>query len=329
MELDLDFYKGKKILITGFTGYLGSVLTKILSETDCELVLSSPLKTGRASMPSISRAKIREVEGNVSFPELWSEIIPGIDVVFHLAAFEHRRGSEFNPDLDLAVNTAAVLYLLETCRKGNFSPKIIFASSSNLFGLAKTMPVNEDFPDDPLTLYAVHKLAAEKYLQYYFREYAIPSVILRLGNVYGPSTSRDLSQRATLNKIINRGITDGRLTLFKNQNCLRDYIFVDDVVGAFLAAGSCPAAKDGRYYVVGSEEGQSIAQTVNLIADRIAAKTKKWPVIDEDATATIQAVEWRNFIADSRRFKELSGWSPTVALSEGIDRTVDYFLLNK
>ena len=314
-------------MITGATGYLGSVLASALSNVECELRLLA-LEKSPFVFPS-GKAKVKFIAGDVSSADIWPEALEEADVVFHLAAFEHRYGSEFNPEADLRVNAGAVLNLLESCRKSKIFPRIVFSSSSNLFGRAKTTPVNEGFPDDPLNLYSIHKLAAEKYLRFYAEEFGVPSVALRLGNVYGPSLSVDLSLRATLNKIIKRGVGEESLKVFKNQNRLRDYIFIDDVTSAFLRAGSGEVGWDGRYYVVSGGEGKTLRQTMDLIVERLAAKTARRLEVATDDDSPIQAIEQRDFVADSRRFKEATGWSAAVSLTDGIDRTVDYFLKNK
>src|SRR3989344_7073077 len=168
--MNLEFYKSKKVFMAGATGFIGSMLTKRLIEADAD----------------ITKVDLR-------WPEPWADIEKA-EIIFHLAAHE---SGNFEPEKDLQVNALSVLYMLEACRRKNVSPKIIFASSSNLVGAPEEMPVDESFKDNPLTIFAVHKLMAEEYLKLYFRDFGIPSIALRLANVYGPSSDASLSLRST------------------------------------------------------------------------------------------------------------------------------------
>ena len=185
----------------------------------------------------------------------------------------------------------------------------------------------ETFADDPLTIYAIHKLTAEKYLQYYAREFQIQSVTLRLSNVYGPVPEYHIGARVVLNRIVREAVRGGPLILYKNYSCVRDYVFVDDVITAFLLAGTSNAPTNGQYFLIGTGVAHRIMDAVNLVADRVALRRGGHrPAVEIDPAAPIEAVEWRHFVADTSRFHAATGWSPQVSLLEGVDRTIDYFL---
>ncbi|MGB5620636.1 MAG: NAD-dependent epimerase/dehydratase family protein, partial [Desulfobacterales bacterium] len=149
----LDAYHGRTILITGGRGYIGSALTQSLAGINCKLILldQSP---GDVWWPEEQTADILLLNGDVSAQQSWSDALPGVDYVFHLAAKEYFYRSEYDPEQDLQFNALPVLHLLEVCRLQSYRPKIVFASSANLFGLADTLPVNEDNRDNPLTMWA-------------------------------------------------------------------------------------------------------------------------------------------------------------------------------
>ena len=321
----LAFYNNKRILITGAAGYLATNLILQLREIDCHIIrVDLP---GAMFTPVTGKACVDDIEGNISHCAVWMANLESVDVVFHLAAYEHKHGSEFNPIPDLEVNSLSVLHLLEVCRLKKYSPRIIFASSSNLVGLPAQLPINETFQDDPLTIYAIHKLASERYLQYYTREFGQHSIALRLANVYGPVLNIQASVRVVLNRIIYRALKGEKILLYRNSACIRDYVWIDDVVAAFLAA-ACIGNEyaTGQYYLIGSGSGYPIADVLRMIADKVAQHTGKKTIIEEDINATLEPIEWRNFVADTSRFTEATGWKAGITLDEGIDRVIDYFL---
>jgi len=322
----LTFYKNKKILITGAAGYLATNLIAQLREIDCHIVCVD-LPGVMFTRVAAGKAYVDDVEGDISDPAVWMSNLENVDIVFHLAAYEHKHGSEFNPVLDFEVNSRSVLHLLEVCRLNNYFPRIVFSSSSNLVGLPVQLPVNETFKDSPLTLYSIHKLASEKYLQYYAREFGQHSIILRLANVYGPGLNRQTSVRVVLNKIIDRASKGKKLVLYSNNACIRDYVWIDDVAAAFLAA-ACLGNEyaTGQYYLIGNGIGYKMSDVLRMIADKVSRRTGKKTVIQEDTNEKLEAIEWRNFVADTTKFTEATGWKARTSLDEGIDRTVDYFL---
>lgn len=313
-----NFYKDKKVLIVGAGGMIGSCLAQKLSTAGCSLhlVYHSPPE----NPPQGTKVSVLDI----SQPEVWNELV-GNDVIFHLAA--HESGA-FEPEKDFQVNSLSVLYMLEACRRKQAAPKIVFASSSNLVGAPEKMPVDESFKDNPLTIFAIHKLLAEEYLQLYFNDFGIPSVALRLTNVYGSSSNVSLSLHSTLNKMINNAVRGKPLKLFANKDKIRDFLYIDDAVEAFLTGGTIDNKKSG-VYIVGSEEGEKFKTIVELIAELVSKTMGNQPEIIVDEQTPIKLVEMRNFVANSTKFKNLTSWKPETNLKSGLQKTTDYFKSNK
>ena len=317
----LDAYQGRTILITGGRGYIGSAMAQALAELNCKLILldKSP---GDAWRPAAQVAEVLVLNGDVSLRKTWEKALPGVDHVFHLAAKEYFYRSEYDPERDYQVNALPILRLLEVCRTQTYRPKIVFASSANLFGLVDTLPVNEDHRDNPLTMWAVHKLAAENYLRLYAQQFDIQSITLRLSNVYGPTARRSAMDRVVINKVIAKALNGEALMTYANYGCVRDYVFLKDVVGAFLLAGACCGSTKNLVYVIGSGEGKSIADVWQLIADCVKSNVDKNVSIQSDDSVKIEPLELRNFVADTGRFQKATGWKPRTALAQGIEITV-------
>jgi len=317
-----DAYHGRTILITGGRGYIGSALTQALANVQCKLILldRSPLD---AWVPDRRDAEISIVTGDVSTRHTWDTVLPGVDYVFHLAGLEYMRSSVYDPILDLQCNALPVLHLVEECRRHRYCPHIVFSSSANVFGLVDSLPVDEDNRDNPLIPWAVHKVMAESHLRIYAKSHGIKSIILRLANVYGPTARRSAMSRVVINKMIADAIAGKSLTLYANQHCVRDYIFVDDVVCALLLAGTDRSLLDGRFYVIGSGEGRTISEVCQLIADKVSVRTDQHVPIHVEELAKTDAFEMRDFVADTTRFRQATGWKPKMGLEQGIDVTIE------
>jgi len=319
----------KRILVTGASGYLGAALLSSLYGIRCHVVaLARDANRVLTSYETEASVQFRQVDlANSSiWLDLLSETRP--DVIINLAAHEHRRNSPHSPFEDLTVNTATVLELLEACVDLDLKPRIILASSANIAGCAGTITVNEDTPDQPLTLFAIHKLAAEQYLNYYANRFNLSGVALRFANIYGPLPTHDadLEARVILNSIMRRALAGGPLYLYRNQKCLRDFIYIDDAVRAICTVAQAETIRPGAKYIVGSGDGHTLQQVLTGITNQVENLCGLHVEIRSDKEATLEPIEWRNFIADYSRLEAATGWTPRTRLSRGIDLTLRAFL---
>ncbi len=318
-------YEGKTLIVTGGSGQIGSALIRALSDLRCRII-SVSRSTAGDERPVTSRADLTEIQGDIRDRTLWAKLLQDADFVFHFAAQTSAYRANADPSADFEVNALPVLRLLEFCQAQSKSLGVLFAGTSTEIGLPPRVPVDESFAECPITIYDVHKLLAEKYLMLGASTGVMQATVLRLTNVYGPGPRARDTGRGILNLMIQRAIHGESLTVYGDGTFVRDYVFIDDVARAFLLAGARMDAVSGKFFVIGSGRGRPIGEAVKLIAERTARK------IGRPATVThlpppegLLAIEQRNFVADTTRFREATGWKPEVSLEEGIDRTIDHY----
>lgn len=321
----LNSFRDKHILITGGGGYLASYIVRLLKDVDCFVVrLGRP---GALFSPVAGRAKVHNIVGDVRDTAIWEEALLNIDVVFHLAAQTSAYEANRNPVDDLQSNVMPMLYMLETCLKKGWGKIIIFSSTVTIAGIPVFLPVNENHPENPVTIYDLHKQMAENYLKYYIKQDAVKGAVLRLANVYGPGPKSSRSDRGILNQMIRKALAGEPLTVYGTGDQIRDYVYVEDVSLAFLKAASNIESVNGRHFVIGSGQGYTIAQAMSLVSERVALKTGiAVPLVHVDPPSSLLPIEYRNFVADTGQFSGATGWMAHYMLAEGIDLTMERYL---
>jgi UDP-glucose 4-epimerase len=320
----LDFYIGKRLLITGSSGFLATNLINILKNTDCYIRRLSRHSSG--PKPLNCTAHIEDSAGDISNRSVWEQALIGVDIIFHFAAQTNVHVANENPMVDLQSNVFPVLHMLETCRQKAWQPIVLYAGTATETGITSSLPVDETHPDNPVTIYDLNKLIAENYLKYYVRQGIVRGAILRLPNVYGPGPKSSNAGRGILNYMIRKALIGETLTIYGHGNYLRDYIYVEDVVRAFIEATLKIDKINGAYFFIGTGEGHTITQAANLIANRVELKTgKRADIRHIEPPSAMHPIELRNFIANPKAFIEATGWKPTYSLVEGIDQTINSY----
>lgn len=321
-SLSLNWFSGKRVLVTGGGGFIAASIIGLLCGVDCQIMRM--LRRPAAAWPHSGRARVEDLVGDVRDPSLWRSLPEGIDVVFHLAAQTSTYEANRDPSSDLDSNVRPMLLMLQAFQERGVAPIVICASTVTICGLPQKLPVDEAHPDVPITVYDLHKQMAENYLKYYVRIGAVRGAALRLANVYGPGPRSSRADRGILNQMVGRALRGEALTVYGRGEQLRDYVHVEDVASAFLAAAVHIDALNGGHYIIGRGEGHSIGQALQLVAERVAVRTEALvPVTSVEPPAGLSPIEARNFVADTRRFAEATGWRARYALAPGIDTIVE------
>jgi len=321
-----SYYKGKNILVTGGTGYIGCSVVSQLSRLPCNIIVLSKNSAKKYFLKNC-KAKISMCNADIRNKKIWTKLLTDkLDIIFHFAAQTSARYANDNPSSDLAVNLLPVVNMIEACQYLKVFPDIVFSGTATEVGLTSKYPVNETHMDKPTTVYDINKLSAEKYLQYYSQETKGRAVTLRLANVYGPGMQSSSADRGILNAMICRALEGQSITIYGEGKFVRDYIYIDDVREAFLAAGASMDTLKGKYYFIGSGRVCTIEKAFLKIKCIVKKKTGIICSLAYIPTpVNSPMIELRNFVANTAGFRAGTSWRPHVRLEEGIEKTIDYF----
>ena len=313
-------YAGKRALVIGGCGFMGLNLARALVALGADVtifdVAAHPDRLAFAGLDGHARI----VLGTVTDDAAVARAVVGQDIVFNLAGRSGAVDSLADPFLDLEVNARGALTALEACRRHNPQAKVVFPGSRLQFGRPRYLPVDEEHPLDPIDLYGIHKLTAEKYHALYHRLFGLDTTVLRISNPYGPWQYVVGGSYNIANWFIYLAVCDRPLTLFGSGEQLRDHIFVADVVSAFLLAGASPRAA-GAVFNVGSGQPASLAHVANRITavvGRGSVESVPWP---PDSRLT----ETGDYVTNTAKIEAALGWKSAVSLDDGIRQTAAFY----
>ena len=319
-----EFYKNKRILITGASGYIAWNLIRELVQFDCTIVCFS--RNVEKVEKQNDKAKIKFVESSYQCKSVYQEAIENVDIIFHLASQTSVYKAEKNPLADYRANVLPMQLLLEACRKNKTCPTIVFSGTSTQCGMPEMLPVDENVIDIPLTTYDFHKLQAERWLKFYTCQDWVRGVSLRLTNVYGPGPRSSSADRGMLNLMIIKALQGEELTIFGTGEFIRDYIYVDDVVSAFLSAPIHISDINGKHFVLGSGISTTIHDAIELVGELVSQQTGKKVVVKRVEPPTyLLPIECRNFFAAINSLQEEISFIVKYDLQNGIKNSINYY----
>lgn len=318
-----EFYAGRKVMITGGLGFIGSNLAHRLVELGAEVLLVDSLIPEYGGNPFNIRGIEHRVRVNIADirdPHGLDYLVRGQDILFNLAGQVSHVDSMLNPEVDLEINCRAQLSILETCRKRNPEVKIIYSSTRQIYGKPHYLPVDEAHPLEPTDINGVNKMAAEWYHIVYHRVYGLRTTILRLTNTYGPRMRVKDARQTFLGWWIRRLLEGQEIEIYGDGSQKRDLDYVDDVVEAFLLAGADPRA-DGEVYNLGHNEAISLLDLAKLMIQLYGQGSYRTIPFPPDR----KRIDIGDYQGDYSKIEAHLGWRPRISLAEGLSRTLRFY----
>jgi UDP-glucose 4-epimerase len=308
--------RDKRILVTGGAGFIGSELARQAAGQAAEVLVVDNLVNGRRENLAGIPEHVRLLETDIRDTSRMRQLLDGIDVVFHLACLGVRH-SIHSPRENHDVNATATLDLLAEARAARVG-RFVYISSSEVYGTAKWVPMNEDHPTYPKTVYGSSKLAGECYTRAYHDTYGFPTVVVRPFNTYGPRCHHEGDSGEVIPKFMLRGMVGKPMVIFGDGTQTRDFTYVSDSAYGILLVGT---------------SDQAVGETVNLgnggeiAINDLAVEIARLLGLRQ---ASIEHIEQRpgdvlRLYADMSKARRLCGYQPRVSFAEGLARLREWY----
>ncbi len=313
--------KNKTILITGADGFIGSHLVEALIKEKCHIkafVFYNSFNSW-GWLDTFPKEKLNKLEiftGDIRDPNGVRTAINDVDVVFHLAALIGIPFSYHSPDSYIDTNIKGTLNVLQACKDCDIE-RVIVTSTSEVYGTAKYVPIDEKHPLQGQSPYSASKIGADKIAESFYRSFNTPVVIARPFNTYGPRQSA----RAVIPTIITQLLNGSRKIELGSLHPTRDLNYVSDTCKGFMALAGCDDAI-GKEINIGSGQEISIGDIGKLIIELINPDAE---IISKDLRKRPEKSEVERLVCDNSLMKELTGWKPQVSLKEGLVKTIEWF----
>jgi nucleoside-diphosphate-sugar epimerase len=319
-----DFYAGKRVLVTGGLGFIGSNLAIELARLGAQVMVVDSMIPAYGANPANLEPMSNEIRVNFSDirdPHTMPHLLRGQDLVFSLAGQLSHLDSMRDPATDLDINCRSQLSLLENCRSLRPEVKIVFASTRQLYGRPQYLPVDENHPLHPIDVNGINKLAAERYYTLYHEVYGMRTVSLRLTNTYGPRMDLKSNTKGFIGIFLRKALLGEKIQIFGDGRQRRDFNYVDDVVQALLLAGACEQV-NGKSFNLGYPRPYSLLELVEMLR----GLTKPFEYECVPFPSERKAIDIGDYYADGSAYQAATGWRPQVDLQPGLAKTVDFFL---
>jgi UDP-glucose 4-epimerase len=310
-----EFYRGRRVLVTGADGFLGLNCVHALRELQADI----SIVTRRAS-PRAPLSEVTAFHGDLRDRETARAAVGGQSVVFDFVGSMGAVESNRSPTESLNQECAAQLSLFHACATASGPPLVLFCSSRLVYGKPHYLPVDEEHSLNPQSIYAAHKITAESYLRVFGQTHRLPYCIFRVSNPYGPHQAEDQRNYGIINRFLRTAARGESIRIFGDGRQLRDYIHVDDVVAAFLHAGMLHESR-GKIFNLGGRVAVSLRDAAERIAELAGAADVRYEAWPSDQ----QAVETGDYFTDMRQVDSLLRLPPEVEWDTGLVNALDFY----
>jgi UDP-glucose 4-epimerase len=306
---------GQKLVVTGGAGFVGSNVVRRLLAENASVVVLDDFYTGDDNNLPVGESNLDVVRGSVTEFDLVRDVIKGASLVFHLAA-RNIIVSTRNPREDYEVNIGGTLNVLLAARELN-TPRVVYSSSTSVYGNPRYLPINEDDATNMLSPYAVSKFAGENYCKAFYESYGLSSAVVRYSNVYGTAQRPDNPYCGVVSKFFESAMNGESPKIHGDGEQTRDFTYIDDVVEATLLAGISPKA-DGQVYNVGTGREVTVNQLARTIIEITGAKVEPAYVDRRDIDNI------RRRVVNIEKIRRELRWLPTFTIEQGLRRTYQW-----
>lgn len=320
---ELPSLKGRRVLITGGLGFVGSNLARKCVELGARVTVLDcldPHSGGNLYNVDGFKDKIELFFGDILNFDVLSGYVVDKDILFNCAASTSHPFSMKEPWIDLDVNCRGTINLLEACRRYNQKIKFVHIGTSTQLGRLHFRPADENHPEFPNDIYSANKSVSEKYVLIYSNAHNMKVVVVRLPNVYGPRASIHSSDFTFVNYFIGLALQDKAITIYGDGAQLRNVIYVEDCVEALVAAAAKERANNEVFFAVGNEHF-SVAEIAKMITRHIGSgqvRSVPWP-LERKITEVGDAV------ISNEKIQKMLGWAPRHSFAEGLVETRRFY----
>jgi len=320
----IDKLDGKRVLITGGLGFVGSNLAIRCAELGADITLFTNTLENMQNIVEI-KDKVKIIMGDITKYSDVEKAIENKEIVFHLAAQTSNITSMEKPMLDIDVNLVGTMNVLECCRKKNASAKIIFSGTCTQLGKTKTLPIHENMKDKPLSVYEANKLVCENYLKIYHKAYGLYTTTLRFATLFGERQQLNSPRFGITNYFIGRIMKGEKIKVYGDGKFARDYNYIGNIVDALLLSAQNPNA-NGEVFLVGSNRKMYFVDMVKEVIkamEEIMHKKGSFKFVEFPKEQS--KIDVGDTLVDYSKIKEKLGWEPRISFEEGIRRTILFY----
>ena len=319
----MEFYRGRRVLVTGGLGFLGSNLTRRLVDLGADVLIVDSLIhdyggnrfniDGLEDRVTVNLSDVRDARA-------MNDLVRNRDVIFNLAGQVSHIDSMRDPHADLDINCRSHLTLLEACRTHNPDAKVVYAGTRQVYGRPDHLPVDETHLVRPTDVNGINKAAGENYHLVYNNVFGVRACSLRLTNVFGPRQLIRHSRQGFIGWFIRLALEGREIQVYGDGSQIRDFVYVDDASDAFLRAGASEDC-NGSVFNVGGREHISHRDLVSMLLEEAGSGSVRFVDWPEEK----RRIDIGSFYSDSTKFTSTTGWSPGMTLREGLRRTMAFY----